>query len=141
MLCQLRPSQYMVIQVINFVDYSRLRTKIKVHQLIEHQSIGHTPARHESNGAIAGDGANFTMISSFQSTCDFHHNFGDFSFILLTFFICFFFLVHILSYLLIQFQLILVFLQFCFLLFSFIFVTVVTSCVCHIGYETVEEDL
>ncbi|RVW78303.1 hypothetical protein CK203_055785 [Vitis vinifera] len=26
---------------INFVDYSRLRTEIKVHQLIEHQSIGH----------------------------------------------------------------------------------------------------
>nr|CAN82522.1 hypothetical protein VITISV_016020 [Vitis vinifera] len=33
---------------INFVDYSRLRTEIKVHQLIEHQSIGHTPAGHES---------------------------------------------------------------------------------------------
>ena len=33
---------------INFVDYSRLRTEIKAHQLIEHQSTGHTPAGHES---------------------------------------------------------------------------------------------
>ena len=39
----------MVILVINFVDYSRLRTKIKVHQLIEHQSTGHTPTGHESS--------------------------------------------------------------------------------------------
>ncbi|RVW18366.1 hypothetical protein CK203_101114 [Vitis vinifera] len=31
---------------INFVDYSRLRTEIRVHRLIEHQSIGHTPASH-----------------------------------------------------------------------------------------------
>ena len=33
---------------INFVDYSRLRTEIRVHQLIEHQSTGHTPVGHES---------------------------------------------------------------------------------------------
>ena len=33
---------------INFVDYSRLRTEIRVHQLIEHQSTGHTPTGHES---------------------------------------------------------------------------------------------
>ena len=38
----------------------------------------------ESNGAVAGEGANFTVILYFQSTCDFHHKFGDFSFILLT---------------------------------------------------------
>nr|CAN68517.1 hypothetical protein VITISV_036969 [Vitis vinifera] len=44
---------------INFVDYSRLRTEIKAHQLIEHQSTGHTLAGHESNGAVAREGANF----------------------------------------------------------------------------------
>ena len=38
-----------------FVDYSRLRTKIKVHQLIEPQSIEHAPAGHESNGVVAVD--------------------------------------------------------------------------------------
>ena len=38
--------------------------------------------RDESNGVVAGEGANFTLIL-FQSTCDFHHKFGNFSFILL----------------------------------------------------------
>ena len=37
----------------------------------------------KSNGAVAGEGANCTVIL-FQSTFDFHHKFGDFSFILLT---------------------------------------------------------
>nr|CAN74378.1 hypothetical protein VITISV_013671 [Vitis vinifera] len=63
------------LKVINFVDYSRLRIEIRVHQLIEHQSTGHTPARHESNGVDAGNSANFTVISPFQSTCDLHHKF------------------------------------------------------------------
>ena len=39
---------------------------------------------NESNGVVAEEGANFTVILSFQSTCDLHHQFGDFSFILLT---------------------------------------------------------
>ena len=60
-----------------------------------------TPAGHESNGVVAGEGANFTVIL-FQSTCDFHHKFGDFSFILLIFLIISL-LVHILIYLLVQF--------------------------------------
>ena len=34
---------------IGFVDYSHLRTEIRVHQLIEHQSTGHTPVGHESH--------------------------------------------------------------------------------------------
>ena len=49
----------------------------------EDQTQG-TPIGNESNGAAAGESANFTVILSFQSTCDFHHKFGDFSFILLT---------------------------------------------------------
>ena len=52
--------------------------------MIDHQSTGHTLAGHEPNGVVVGEGANFTMILSFQSTCDFHHKFGDVSFILLT---------------------------------------------------------
>ena len=110
--------------------------------MIEHQSIGHTPAGHsKSNGVVAGDGANFTVISSFQSTCDLHHKFDDFSFILLTLFNGFFFLVHIFS---ISFNLVLVNLSLFVVLFSFVsfvFVTVVTGCVCQIGYKIVEEDL
>ena len=51
--------------------------------LSEDQTQG-TPARHESNGAVAEESVNFTVILSFQSTCDLHHKFGDFSFILLT---------------------------------------------------------
>ena len=46
MLYELRLSQYMVKQVINFVDYSHLRTEIRVHWLIDHQSTRHTPAGH-----------------------------------------------------------------------------------------------
>ena len=34
------------------VDYSRLRTEIKVHQLTKHQSTGHTPVGHEINGGM-----------------------------------------------------------------------------------------
>ena len=87
--------------------------------MIEHQSIGHTPAGHsKSNGVVAGDGANFTVISSFQSTCDLHHKFDDFSFILLTLFNGFFFLVHIFS---ISFNLVLVNLSLFVVLFSFVF--------------------
>ena len=41
MLYQLRLSQHMVIQVINFVDYSCLGTKIKVHQLGTQSIIDH----------------------------------------------------------------------------------------------------
>ena len=37
----------------------------------------------QSNGTVTGEGANFIVIL-FQSTCDFHHKFGDLSFILLT---------------------------------------------------------
>ena len=49
-----------------------MRTKLKVHQL-----------GMQSNGVVAGEGANCTVIL-FQSTCDFHHKFGDLSFISLT---------------------------------------------------------
>ena len=42
----------MVKWVINFVDYSRLRTEIKVHRLIDHQSTGHTPAGHEKSACV-----------------------------------------------------------------------------------------
>ena len=95
------------------------------------------------NGAIAGDGANFTVISSFHSTCDFHHKFGDFSFILLTLLI----VSSTCSYFNISFNLVLVSLSLFIVLFSFVFfcffvfITVDTSCVCQIGYETVEEGL
>ena len=49
---------------------------------VEHESA-ETPIGNESNGIAAGECANFTVIW-FQRTCDFHHKFGDFSFILLT---------------------------------------------------------
>ena len=45
-----------------------------------HESAETPIGTHESNGAVAGEGANFTVIL-FQRTCDFHHKFGDFSFI------------------------------------------------------------
>ena len=59
-----------------------------------HESV-ETPIGNESNGVAAREGANFTVIL-FQRTCDFHHKFCDFSFILLTLLI-----VYILTYLLI----------------------------------------
>ena len=92
----------------------------------------------QSNGVVAGEGANFTVIL-FQSTCDFHHKFGDFSFILLTFLIVSF----TCSYSSISFNLVLVNFRVFVVLFSFVFVfvTVDTSCVCQIGYEIVEEGL
>ena len=76
----------------------------------------------------------------FQSTCDFHHKFGDFSFILLIFvFNCFF----TCSYSNISFNKVLVHFSLFVVLFSFVFVlvTVDTSCICQIGYEIVEEGL
>ena len=92
----------------------------------------------QSNGVVAGEGANFTVIL-FQSTCDFHHKFGDFSFILLTLLIVSF----TCPYSNIPFNLVLVNLSLFVVLFSFVFlfVTFDTSCVCQIGYETVEEGL
>ena len=42
-----------------------------------------TPIGNESNGAAAGEGANFIVIL-FQGTCGFHYKFGEFSLILLT---------------------------------------------------------
>ena len=85
-----------------------------------------------------GEGANFTVIL-FHSTCNFHHKFGDFSFILLTLLIVFFPCL----YSNISFNLVLVKLSLFVVLFPFIFVfvTIDTSCVCQIGYETVEEGL
>ena len=97
----------------------------------------------KSNGVVAGEGANFTIILSFQSTCDLHHKFGDFSFILLTLLI----VSSTCSYFNISFNLVLVNLSLFVVLFSFVFfcffvfVTVDTSCVCQSGYETVEEGL
>ena len=75
----------------------------------------------------------------FHITCDFHHKFGDFSFILLTLLIVFF----TCSYSNISFNLVLVNLSLFVVLFSFVFVFVTgdTSCVCQIGYEIVEEGL
>ena len=83
------------------------------------------------------------MILSFLSTCDFHHKFGDFSFIILILLIVSF----TCSYFNISFNLVLANLSVFVLLFSFVFfcflvfVTVDTSCACQIGYETVEEGL
>ena len=118
---------------MNFFDYSCLRAKLKVHQL-----------GMQSNGAIAWEGANFTVIL-FPSTCDFHHKFGDFSFILLI--IIFLIVSFTCSYSNISFNSVLVHFSLFIVLFSFVFVfvfvlvTVDTSCVCQIGYETVEEGL
>ena len=81
----------------------------------EHESAD-TPSGNESNGAIAGEGANFTVIL-FQSTCDFHHKFGDFSFILLTLLIVSF----TCSYSNSSFNLVLVNLSLFVVLFSFVF--------------------
>ena len=66
----------MVIQVINFVDYSLNQRAPTGHEPAE------TPIGNESNGAVAGEGANFIVIL-FQYTCGFHHKFGEFSVILL----------------------------------------------------------
>ena len=104
-----------------------MRTKLKVHKL-----------GTRSNGAVAGEGANFTVIL-FLSTCNFHHKFSYFSFILLTLLIVSF----TCSYSNISFYLVLVNLSLFVVLFPFVFVfvTVDTSCVCQIGYEIVEEGL
>ena len=59
----------------------------------EDQNQG-TPAGHESNDAIAGESANFIVIL-FQCTFDFHHKFGNISFILL---ILIFFIVSLLDH-------------------------------------------
>ena len=67
----------MVIQVINFVDYSLNQRAPTGHEPAE------TPIGNESNGAVAGEGANFIVIL-FQYTCGFYHKFGEFSVILLT---------------------------------------------------------
>ena len=95
-----------------------------------------TPIGNKSNGVIAGEGANFKVILLFQSTCDLHHKFGDFSFILLTLLI----VSSTCSYFNISFNLVLVNLSLFFFCF-FVFVTVDTSCVCQIGYGIVEEGL
>ena len=84
-----------------------------------HESTKTPIGNHESNGAVAGEGANFIVIL-FQRTCGFHHKFGEFSFILLTLlgvsFTC--------SYSNIAFNLVLVnlslFVFFCFPLFLFV---------------------
>ena len=75
----------------------------------------------------------------YQSTCDFHHKFGDFSFILVTLLI----ISSTCSYFSISFNVVLVNLSLFVVLFSFVFVFVTddTSCVCQIGYEIVEEGL
>ena len=70
----------------------------------------------KSNGVVAGEGANFGVISSFQSICDFHHKFGDFSFILLTLLI----VSSTYSYFNISFNLVLVNLSLFLVLFSFV---------------------
>ena len=99
--------------------------------LLSEDQTHDTPIGNESNGAAAGESANFTVILSFQSTCDFHHKFGDVSFILLTLLIIYF----TCSYSNISFNLILITLTLFVVLFSFVFVcffvfvTVDTSCV------------
>ena len=65
----------MVKQVINFVDYSHLRTEIKVHQLIEHQSTGHTPPGYEnqSEASITISATEFrAMVHTFQTMTTTH---------------------------------------------------------------------
>ena len=74
-----------------------------------------TPIGNESNSAITGESANFRAILC-QSTCDFHHKFGDFSFILLTLLIVSF----TCSYSNISFNLVLVNLSLFVVLFSFV---------------------
>ena len=75
-----------------------------------------TPTGHKSNGIVVEEGANFTVILSFQCTCDDDHKFDDFSFILLTFLI----ISSICSYFNISFNLVLVNLSLCVVLFSFV---------------------
>ena len=97
----------------------------------------YTSWARKSNGVVAREGANFKVILFFQSTCDLQHKFGNFSFILSTLLI----VCSTCSYFNISFSLVLVNLSLFVVLFSFVFVTVDTSCVCQIGYETVEEGL
>ena len=61
---------------INFVDCSLNQGAPTGHESAK------TPIGHESNGAAAGEGVKFIVIL-FQSTCDFHHKFGNVSFALL----------------------------------------------------------
>ena len=70
----------------------------------------------KSNGAVAGEGANFTVILFFQSICDLHHKFSDFSFISLTLLI----VSSTCSYFSISFNLVLVNLSLFVVLFSFV---------------------
>ena len=58
---------------INFVDHFLNQGAPAEHKSAE------TPIGNESNGVIAREGANFKVILLFQSTCDLHHKFGDFS--------------------------------------------------------------
>ena len=97
---------------------------------------------HKSNGAVVGEGANFSVIL-FQRTCGFHHKFGEF----FLHFTNSFSVSFTRSYSSITFNLVLVnptlfgsFVFFPLFLFLF-FVTVDTSCVCQSGYEIVEEGL
>ena len=85
----------------------------------------------QSNGAVAGEGANFIVIL-FQSTCDFHHKFGDFSFILLTLSIVSF----TCPYSNIPFNLVLVNLSLFVVLFSFVFVFVTVELVVYAKLDT-----
>nr|CAN65224.1 hypothetical protein VITISV_011152 [Vitis vinifera] len=54
--------------VINFVNYSLNQRAPAGHESVE------TPIGNESNGAVAGESANFIVIL-FQGTCGFHHKF------------------------------------------------------------------
>ncbi|RVW30108.1 hypothetical protein CK203_104520 [Vitis vinifera] len=54
------------LKVINFVDYSLNQRAPAGHESVE------TPIGNESNGVVAGEGANFIVIL-FQCTCGFHH--------------------------------------------------------------------
>ena len=40
---------------------------------------------NEPNGAVAGEGATSTVKQPLRVTCDLHHKFGDFSFLLFLF--------------------------------------------------------
>ena len=88
----------------------------------------------KSNGTTSREGANFTVILSFQSACDFHHKFGDFHhkfgdffFILLTLLI----VSSTCSYFNISFSLMLVNLSLFIVLFPFVFFC---FCFCYSWY-------
>ena len=114
------------------------------HQLIDHQSTGHTPVGHEIKWRCCqGRCQRYSDIIFFRVLLIFIKSLVIF----LSFYQLFLIVSCTCSYFSISFNLVLAnlihfvalfsFVFFCF----FVFVTFDTSCICQIGYETVEEDL